>query len=152
MTDGARFIYDEAELLDAGDYDNWLDLFSADARYWVPTYPAQTDLLNEVSLFYEDRTLMHARIGRLRHPRALDAPVRTSHVIANVRSMGRSERGDLVVKSRFQMIEFTADEQRLYGGAVTHHLAEQDGGWKIRLKRIDLVNAGGIFDLLQGFF
>jgi benzoate/toluate 1,2-dioxygenase beta subunit len=152
MTDIARFIYDEAELLDTGGYDAWLDLFTEDARYWVPAHPAQTDPVNEISLFYEDRTLMRARIGRLRHPRALDAPVRTSHVIGGVRTMGRADRGDLTVKSRFQMIEFTDDRQRLYGGAVTHHLVEHGQGWKIRLKRIDLVNAGGVFDLLQGFF
>jgi 3-phenylpropionate/cinnamic acid dioxygenase small subunit len=152
MTDIVQFIYEEGELLDIGDYDRWLDLFTEDARYWVPAYPRQTDPINEISLFYEDRILMHARIGRLRHPRALDAPVRTSHVIGNVRSMGRSERGDVIVKSRFQMIEFIADQQRLYGGAITHHLVEHDHGWKIRVKRIDLVNAGGVFDLLQGFF
>ena len=130
-----------------------VDLVLANASlHWVPAHPAQTDPINEISLFYEDRTLMDARIGRLRHPRALDIPVRTSHVIGNVRTLGRTGRGDLIVTSRFQMIEFIADAQRLHGGAVTHHLSERDGGWKIRLKRIDLVNAGGVFDLLQGFF
>jgi hypothetical protein len=50
------------------------------------------------------------------------------------------------------MIEFTGEDQRLYGGAVTHHLLATRDGWRIRLKRVDLVNAGGVFDLLQGFF
>jgi benzoate/toluate 1,2-dioxygenase beta subunit len=50
------------------------------------------------------------------------------------------------------MIEFMGDTQRLYGGRVTHHLVADGESWKIRLKRVDLVNAGGIFDLLQGFF
>jgi benzoate/toluate 1,2-dioxygenase beta subunit len=148
----ARFLYDEAHLLDRGEYDEWLQLFSEDARYWVPSHPGQTDPLNEISLYYEDRALMLARIGRLRHPRALGLPVRTSHVIGNVRVIGRSEDGALVVHSRFQMIEFVADTQRLYGGAVVHHLGGEADGWKIRLKRIELVNAGGVFDLLQGFF
>ena len=147
----ARFVFDEAELLDCGEYDRWFALFTEDARYWVPSHPQQTDPLNEVSLFYEDPALMHARIGRLRHPRALDTPVRTSHVIGNVRTAGRAPDGDLVVRSRFQMIEFIADEQRLYGGAVTHHLVRDGTGWKIRLKRIDLANAGGVFELLQVF-
>jgi ethylbenzene dioxygenase subunit beta len=146
----AQFLYDEAELLDRGEYDRWFALFTDDARYWVPSHPEQTDPVNEVSLFYEDRALMHARIGRLRHARALDTPVRTSHLIGNVRSDPR-EDGSLIVRSRFQMIEFIADEQRLHGGAVTHELVPEAGGWKIRLKRVDLVNAGGIFELLQTF-
>ena len=95
---------------------------------------------------------MEARIGRLRHPRAMGLPTRTSHVIGNVRLIGPTPRGDLKVRSRFQMIEFIDDEKRLHGGAVTHHLAETQDGFRIRLKRIDLVDAGGVFGLLQGFF
>ena len=152
ILDVSRFLYDEAYFLDRGEYDRWLQLFSDDARYWVPSHPDQKDPLNEVSLYYEDRALMLARIGRLRHPRALGAPVRTSHVIGNVRVIGRSEDGALVVHSNFQMLEFVAEEQRLYGGAVIHHLVDDATGWKIRLKRVDLVNTGGVFDLLQGFF
>lgn len=147
-----RFLIEEVELLDAGNYDSWLALFTEDARYWVPSDPAQTDPLGDISLYYEDRALMHARIGRLRHPRAMGLPVRTSHLLGNVRIAGRTEQGDLVVRSRFQMLEFVLDEQRLHGGAVTHHLVPVGETWRIRLKRVDLVNAGGVFDLLQGFF
>ena len=152
MTGIAQFLFAEAELLDTGTYDAWLDLFTEDARYWVPAYPEQTDAINEVSLYYENLTLMLARIGRLRHPRAIGLPVRTSHVIGNVAPHGRTQDGALIVRSRFQMIEFMGDTQRLYGGSVTHHLVADGESWKIRLKRVDLVNAGGIFDLLQGFF
>ncbi|HEX3346637.1 MAG TPA: aromatic-ring-hydroxylating dioxygenase subunit beta [Acetobacteraceae bacterium] len=155
MTDEAavaRFLYDEAELLDCGAYDRWFALFTEDARYWVPSHPQQTDPAREVSLFYEDPALMHARIGRLRHPRALGLPVRTSHLIGNVRTDGNAPNGDLVVRSRFQMIEFVAEEQRLHGGAVMHHLVADGDSWKIRLKRVDLANAGGVFELLQAFF
>jgi 3-phenylpropionate/cinnamic acid dioxygenase small subunit len=151
-SDVARFLYEEAELLDQGDYDAWFALFTDDARYWVPSHPQQTDPHVEISLFYEDRALMHARIGRLRHARALDTPIRTSHVIGNVRLDERTPGSALVARSRFQMLEFVADEQRIHGGAVTHHLVAAKDGWRIRLKRVDLVNAGGVFDLLQVFF
>lgn len=146
----ARFVYEEAELLDRGEYDAWLDLFTEDGRYWVPSHPGQTDALGEISLFFEDRALMQARIGRLRHPRALGLPVRTSHLVGNIR--GEERDGLLIVRSRFQMIEFIGDEQRLYGGSVEHHLCVDAAGWKMRLKRVDLVNAGGVFELLQVFF
>lgn len=151
MSDLARFLFDEAELLDTGAYDAWIDLFTLDARYWVPLSPAQTDPLGEVSYYYEDLPLMQARIGRLRHGRAMGLPVRTSHVIGNVTDLGAGPGGVRVVRSRFQMIEFVDDAQRLYGGRVTHHLVPEGAGWRIRLKRVDLANAGGVFDLLQGF-
>ena len=153
MTDEiARFLAEEAEFLDTANYDSWLTLFTDDAHYWVPLEPNQTDPVNQVSLFYEDLALMQERIGRLRHARALEAPVRTSHLIGNVRVLNERIEGALVVRSRFQMIEFTGDEQRLHGGAVTHHLLATRDGWRIRLKRVDLVNAGGVLDLLQAFF
>ncbi len=152
MTDVAQFLFAEAELLDTGAYDAWLDLFTEDARYWVPAYPAQTDPVNEVSLYYENLVLMQARVGRLRHPRAMGLPVRTSHLIGNVMPDGQTGDGALIYRSRFQMIEFVGDAQRLYGGAFTHHLVAVGDSWKIRQKRVDLVNAGGVFDLLQVFF
>jgi len=145
-----RFIHEEAELLDRGAFDVWLDLFTEDGRYWVPSHPDQTDATSEISLYHEDRALMEARIGRLRHPRALGRPLRTSHLIGNIRIAEVPEY--VVVRSRFQMIEFIDDEQRLHGGAVEHHLVPHAESWKIRLKRVDLVNAGGVFDLLQGFY
>jgi hypothetical protein len=45
-----------------------------------------------------------------------------------------------------------AEEQRLHGGAVMHHHVADGDSWKIRLKRVDLANAGGVFELLQAFF
>ena len=32
-----QFLYAEAQLLDDHRYAEWLDLFSSDARYWMPT-------------------------------------------------------------------------------------------------------------------
>jgi hypothetical protein len=84
---------------------------------------------------------MHIRIGRPRHPRALGVPVRTSCLFGNVRQTGHYADDTLIVRSRFQMIEFIDDEQRLHGGGITQHLVPSDDGWKNRLKRVDLVNA-----------
>jgi 3-phenylpropionate/cinnamic acid dioxygenase small subunit len=148
----ASFLSKEAELLDGGEYDARLALFADDARYWVPSYSEQTDPLCEFSPFYEDRPLMHARTGRPRHPRALGVPVRTSSLIGNVRLTGHYADGTLIVRSRFQMIEFINDEQRRHGGGITHHLVPGDDSWKNRFKRVDLVSANGIFGFLQVFF
>src|SRR5258708_26471375 len=32
-----QYYYHEAELLDDHRYEEWLDLFAGDARYWMPT-------------------------------------------------------------------------------------------------------------------
>ena len=39
----AKFIYKEARLLDEKRFDEWYELFTEDAHYWVPLVPGQTD-------------------------------------------------------------------------------------------------------------
>ena len=58
----AKFIRHEARLIDEKRFDEWLALFTEDARYWVPAAPGQTDPLRHNSLAYEDRLLLELRI------------------------------------------------------------------------------------------
>ena len=37
------FVLDEAQLLDEERFAEWLDLFTDDARYWIPIAPGQTE-------------------------------------------------------------------------------------------------------------
>ena len=69
-------LYRETEFLDQARYEDWLALFTDDCRYWVPAKKEQTDPVDDISLFYEDRNLMEMRIARIQHPRAhsLDNP------------------------------------------------------------------------------
>ena len=39
----AQFLYHEARLLDTGQLEAWLDLFTEDATYWVPLERGQKD-------------------------------------------------------------------------------------------------------------
>ena len=68
--DAAAFLAHEADLLDAGRFDDWLDLFDEDGLYWVPSSRDQTDMDGQVSIMLEDKPLLKLRITRLSHPRA----------------------------------------------------------------------------------
>ena len=105
-------------------------------------------------LFYEDRDLMEMRIGRIRHPGAhsLDNPVTTSHVTGDrVIEAVNAGGGELVVTTRFQMIEHQQGEQRLFAGVYRYRLRRESGGFKISLKRVDLINCDACFEPLQVF-
>ncbi len=146
------FLYREAALLDAQDWERWLDLFAQDGTYWVPLAADQPDPLDHVSLFYEDRPLMAMRIARLRHPHAhgVARPIRTSRLVGNVRVEAGAD-GACVVRSRFHLMEFHEDRHRAFAGAYTHRLVAQDGGWRIRQKRVDLVDADAAHEGMQVF-
>ena len=70
----AEFIYREARLLDEKRFDAWYELFTDDARYWMPLTRGQPDGRTHTSLFYEDKLLLKVRIERLRHP-SVDNPI-----------------------------------------------------------------------------
>lgn len=147
-----NFIHDEAEFLDNGSYSQWLDLFAADGVYWVPRFAGQTDPLNEISLFYEDRALLEMRINRLQHPHIHSAsvPYKSSHVVSAVRITGVGEDGDEVhVQSRFHMLEYHDGRERHFAGRYVHQLVREDGQLRIRLKRVDLVNCDAAFEPIE---
>ena len=87
------FLIAELALLDAGDLAGWRELFTEDGTYWAPARPDQANPLDEISLFYDDRSIMALRAERLAGPREQGrAPApRTSHMVSNVELAGFAE-------------------------------------------------------------
>jgi len=137
-----QFLYDEANLLDNPDLDSWITLYTEDGTYWMPVIEDQADPLNHVSIFYDDRVMMEVRRRNFVHPRAAskDHKVRSSHIIGNIRLQGSNDQGDLVVTSNFQALVFYRNEQRAYGGRYEHHLVADGDSYKIRHKKVTLIN------------
>jgi len=141
------FLLHEARLLDEAKFDDWLALFTPDAQYWVPSESGQQSPHDTVSLMYDDRRLLETRVRRLASPRiySQEPRSRTSRIVANVTF---EERGPdfALVRSKFVMIEFRRNEQRLFGGTYFHRLIRQGDELRIRLKRVDLVNCDAPLD------
>jgi benzoate/toluate 1,2-dioxygenase beta subunit len=137
-----QFLYDEAELLDHPDLDRWIELYTEDGTYWMPVAEDQEDPVNHVSIFYDDRVMMEVRRRNFVHPRAAskDHKVRSSHIIGNVRLRGSNNRGDLVVSSNFQALVYYRKEQRIFGGIYEHHLVPDGERYRIRHKKVSLIN------------
>ena len=51
--------------MDEERYEDWLALFTADGRYWMPLEPGQTEEKLVTSLLYEDMILLTTRVRRL---------------------------------------------------------------------------------------
>jgi biphenyl 2,3-dioxygenase subunit beta len=116
-----QFYYGEAELLDEWRYREWLDLFSEDTNYWLPTRKnrlrrqrAGDALLGpdgkrgiEMAHFDDDKESMGRRVAQRESGTnwAEDPPSRTRHLITNVRikDLGTGEAGasEYAVRSNF---------------------------------------------------
>jgi 3-phenylpropionate/cinnamic acid dioxygenase small subunit len=142
-----QFLLREARLLDEARFDDWIALFTPDAWYWVPSQPDQPDPHDTVSLIYDDRHLLETRVRRLASPRmySQEPRSRTSRIVANV-TIEEAEGTARTVRSKFVMIEFRRDSQRIFGGTAFHRLVHTESGLRIAWKRVDLVNCDAPMD------
>jgi len=142
-----EFLYQEAWLLDQGRFDEWLELYTDDATYWIPLQADQSDPLTTSSIVYDDRRLLEVRVRQFQHPRAhARVPVpRTVHQVGNVRVI-ESDGRDVRVSSTLCLVEFRRERQRVWGARVEHRLRRTDQGLRIAAKRVDLVNSEAELD------
>jgi 3-phenylpropionate/cinnamic acid dioxygenase small subunit len=147
-----EFVYQEARLLDEKRFVEWLDLFTEDARYWMPLTRGQPDGEMNTSLFYEDKLLLRVRIERMRHPNAFSEqqPSYCQHVLQQPRvESADAAAGVYVTRTPFFYFESQLDRQLVLAGVSWHHLVRVDGALRMRLKKIELVNCDAALPSIQ---
>ena len=85
------FLYYESRLLDDEQWDEWLECYSTDAEFWMPSWDDNDQLVTnpqeEISLiYYPNRQGLEDRVFRIKTERssATMPDTRTSHNINNV--------------------------------------------------------------------
>lgn len=136
------FLFREARLLDERRWEAWLDLYDADAEYWVPQAWEQESPTDHVSLFHETVGLLRMRTDRLeREFSPLEWPKsRTNHHITNV-TVEDDTGVALTARAYLLFVEYRREEQRWFSGRTTWRLSAGEGGFRIESKRVDLLNA-----------
>ena len=148
------FVVHEARLLDELRFDEWLDLFTEDGRYWMPLEYGQTDPILHNSLFYDDKLLLKIRIERLKGAKTYSQKPKTRchHVLQTPIVDAMDPDGNRYLTfTPFHYLETRMDEQTLFAGWSRHHLLMLDGALKMQLKRVDLVNCDSAFGNIQMF-
>jgi 3-phenylpropionate/cinnamic acid dioxygenase small subunit len=146
------FVLHEARLIDEQRFDEWLDLFTEDGRYWMPLEYGQTDPVLHNSLFYDDKLLLRIRVERLKGAKTYSQKPKTRcHHLLQAPVVEACDGGDLRTWTAFHYVETRMDEQSLFAGWSRHTLALVDGRLRIRLKRVDLVNCDSAFGNIQMF-
>src|SRR3954469_23727785 len=83
-------LYREARLLDERRFDEWLELFTEDAHYWLPIEGGGG--AGGPSLISDTRAAMEERVFRLTRTlaHAQNPPSRTQHDVTNVEVVSES--------------------------------------------------------------
>ena len=136
------FLYLEASYLDKPDLDNWVNLFTEDGKYWMPASESQKDPLNHVSHIYDDKVMMEIRRRNFIHPRSSSKNhlTRCSHIIGNIQLYSDKNSEELRITSNTHVIVWYREEQQIYAANCEHILIPKDETFKIRRKRVDLIN------------
>ena len=147
LAEVTAFIHRELRLLDERRFDEWRDLFTDDGIYWAPTQPHQVSPESAVSLFYDDRVTMQARIRRFNHPDVhVQVPAsRTVHLVANI-EVEPADDTTIVAHAAFAMAEYRIGTPTWYAGRYEYRL--QTGPTRIARKKVTLVNCDGAFNAM----
>lgn len=139
------FLFAEADLIDAWKLPDWLELFTDDAHYYVPSTDVEADALPDNNLFYiaDDRFRLGERVKRLMKRTAhVEFPhSKIRHIVGNVRILERS--GDeLKVSTSFIAHRTKNEVTHVYFGTGLYRLVVRDGRFAIREKRSILASDG----------
>jgi len=157
--DLARFIAHESQLLDESRFDQWLALFCDDAHYWLPMSPEQQDPVQAPSLAYEDMLMLSVRVKRLSHPLAHSQQpasrclhvLQTSRLLLEQPAQAAGATTAWHLRTPLTYFEQRGEAQIQLAGVATHHLVMIDGTLRIKLKRVDLLEAATALPMIQLF-
>jgi 3-phenylpropionate/cinnamic acid dioxygenase small subunit len=146
------FVQLEARLIDEQRFDEWLDMFTEDARYWMPLEYGQTDRVSHNSLFDDDKLLLKIRVERLKGAKTYSQkPKSRCHHLLQMPVVEFRGEAEWQTWTAFHYVETRFDEQTLFAGWSRHTLVIDEGKLRMRLKRVDLVNCDAAFGNIQLF-
>ena len=140
-----QFLVDEAYLLDAQQYELWLDTLTDDIRYVMPVRVttargAGFDTSPGMAHFDEDKYSLSQRVARFatEHAWAEDPPSRLRHFITNVRTFATDDDAHLEVESAELLFRSRGDvnESALVSCGREDVLRRSGNSWKLAHRKI----------------
>jgi 3-phenylpropionate/cinnamic acid dioxygenase small subunit len=140
-----QFLVDEAYLLDAQQYEAWLDTLTDDIRYVMPVRVttargAGFDTSPGMAHFDEDKYSLGQRVARFatEHAWTEDPPSRLRHFITNVRAFECDEDVELVVESAELLFRSRGDvnESALVSCGREDVLRRCGSSWKLARRKV----------------
>jgi 3-phenylpropionate/cinnamic acid dioxygenase small subunit len=135
------FLVHEADLVDQHRYDDWLALWSPDGIYWVPCNEDDYDPVRHVSIIYDDYGRLQERCFRLNSEGAhsQDPPSRLCRIIGN-EQVSPDLDGDVQVRANMILVEVRSGEKNVYGARLEYTLQPDGDSFKIRKKKVVLLD------------
>lgn len=136
------FIWQEGDMLDHGEYDAWLSLWSDKGVYVIPINPTEEDFENSLNYAYDDAHMREKRVVRLNGGESIS----TSPAPRTVRTLSRfrvlfEDDAYVTVRCAQNLREFRKDTLKHYSADIVYELERHADSFRIQRKLIRLINA-----------
>lgn len=139
-----QFLFREARILDAGRYDDWLDLLTKDVHYWAPVRETSEDPneafrgIDEMALFDDDLSFLIARVQRIHSGLAhAETPSsRTRRFLSNI-EIDNAGKTEVTVFCNFLIYQTRLERtEAIYVGQREDVLQRAGKSWRIDKRKI----------------
>jgi 3-phenylpropionate/cinnamic acid dioxygenase small subunit len=145
IADIEQLLYREADLLDSGQFHQWLELLAPDVRYWAPVRcdvaraSERANETNRLPLFDETRESLMLRVQRLDTGLAWSEipATRTRRMIGNVRCDDLGA-GRIRVFSNFLLFRSRSPIDETLMSGAREDVWSQPGQWLLRERKITI--------------
>jgi 3-phenylpropionate/cinnamic acid dioxygenase small subunit len=142
LNEVTAFIWQEGDMLDHGEFDNWLNLWADKGTYIIPIDPMEEDFENSLNYAYDDHHMRELRVQRLTGGESIS----TSPQPRTVRTLSRfrvlfEDPHTVTVRCAQNLREFRKDSLKHYSADIVYQLERTDDSFKIQRKLIRLINS-----------
>ncbi|WP_109514747.1 aromatic-ring-hydroxylating dioxygenase subunit beta [Pseudomonas ovata] len=136
------YIWAEGDMLDHGEFDIWLSLWSEQGTYIIPIDPKEEDFENTLNYAYDDHHMRQLRIQRLTGGESISTSPqpRTVRTLSRFRVLFESDE-KVTVRCAQNLREFRKDSLKHYSADIVYELERVSDTFMIQRKLIRLINA-----------
>jgi 3-phenylpropionate/cinnamic acid dioxygenase small subunit len=136
------FVWAEGDMLDHGEFDTWLNLWTDKGTYIIPIDPKEEDFENSLNYAYDDHHMRELRVQRLTGGESIS----TSPQPRTVRTLSRfrvlfEDAEHVTVRCAQNVREFRKDSLKHYSADIVYELKRAGDSFKIQRKLIRLINS-----------
>jgi 3-phenylpropionate/cinnamic acid dioxygenase small subunit len=142
LQDAVEFIWHEADLLDARDYESWLRLWTDAGRYVIPIERDVVDYAGALNIAYDDAALREARVKRLRSGLSISAAAAARTVRTLSRFVRVLDQPDVLeVRCAQHIAEQKREHARVLAADVTYRIVRAGDRLALDLKVVHLIDS-----------
>ncbi|QHC35995.1 aromatic-ring-hydroxylating dioxygenase subunit beta [Komagataeibacter xylinus] len=133
----------EADLLDAAQFTQWLNLYTPEGLYIIPIDPDATDYREVLNYAYDNAEMREKRVERLCSGHSISAapPARTVRMQGRFRLIEATATTATLRCAQF-LVEHRHERERMYAANVIFDVARgADGTLRIARKVVTLINS-----------